>query len=109
MMQELTENLFNYTELSNVKVIIMRIKWESNWGKPIDESESQKRRSHTFESLRKDIREHHPILKRIRDQEREVENLAKDFIAKETGVPEEGNRLLREPTLESLHNEICEE
>ena len=38
----------------------MRIERESNWGKPTDESESRKRRNHTFEYLKKNAREHYP-------------------------------------------------
>ena len=87
----------------------MRMEWESNWGKPIDESESRKHRNHTFEYLRKNAREHYPILKKIAEREREVEKLAKDFIAKEADVSEDEYRFLRPPTLESALQEISKE
>ncbi len=73
----------------------MKIGWERNWGEPTDESEARKRQNHISERLREYAREHYPTLKKIREREREVERLAKDYIAKEA--------------LESLHNEICEE
>lgn len=97
----------------------MRIEWEKNWGKPTDESESRKLRNHLFELLRKDIREHHPILKEIKKREKEVEELVRTFPAQESDIPEEellelelarplmGDWLPR--TLEKMLQEICEE
>ena len=87
----------------------MKIGWERNWGEPTDESEARKHRNHTFEYLRKNAREHYPILKKIAEREREVEKLAKDFIAKEADVSEDEYRFLRPPTLESALQEISKE
>lgn len=86
----------------------MKVEWERDWGKPTNESESRKLRNHTFELLRKYACEHYPILRKIKEREYEVERLARDFIARETDVPE-GDRWLQSPTLESAHREICEE
>ena len=83
----------------------MRIERESNWGKPTDESESRKLRNHTFEYLRKNAREHYPILEKIKEREYEVEELATRHIAKETDLPEGSGRY----TLERAYKEICEE
>lgn len=96
----------------------MKVEWENNWGESTNESESRKRRNQNFELLRKSIREHHPILKEIKDRENEVEKLARHFPAKESDIPEEelleleearpliGN--YRPSTLERMLQEICE-
>ena len=104
MMRELVGNLFNYTALSNIKVIIMRIEWERNWDKPTDESYLRKFQNHTFELLREYACEHHPILKKIKEREREAEQLVTRHIAKEADLSEGSGRY----TLERAYKGICE-
>lgn len=87
----------------------MRIESESNWGEPTDESESRKRQNRTFEYLRKEAREHYPILKKIKEREYEVERLVENFIAREVDVSEDEHPWIRPSTLESLYEKICEE
>ena len=72
-------------------------------GEPIDEYETRKLRNHTFELLRKYAREHFPILKKIKEREREVEGLATGHIAKEADLPESSGLY----TLERVYKEIC--
>lgn len=86
----------------------MRVEWERDWGEPTDESESRKLRNHTFELLRKDTCEHHPILKKIKEREYEVERLAEDFIARAADVPKD-DRWSEPLTLERMLRETCEE
>ena len=83
----------------------MRIEWERNWDKPTDESYLRKFQNHTFELLRRYACEHYPILKKIKEREREAEQLATRHIAKEADLPEGSGRYM----LERAYKEICEE